>query len=93
MFDFLHFQQKSSGGLFIFIKKYENIFPKFLGPPASSAEVMTFRVMHYIRVRNCFWTMGFMGIKRRRIVRRFQKYKLALASKCTYKKLFQDNFV
>jgi hypothetical protein len=27
--------------------------------------------------------MDFMGIKRRRILRRFQKYKLTLVTKCT----------
>jgi hypothetical protein len=31
----------------------------------------------------CFHTMGFMGIKRRRVERRFQKYKLVLKTKCT----------
>jgi hypothetical protein len=30
-----------------------------------------------------------MGIKRCRILRRFQKYKLTLVTKCTYTKLFQ----
>jgi hypothetical protein len=34
------------------MKKYEKYFPpKFLGPPAFSLEVMTFRDMHYIRVK------------------------------------------
>jgi hypothetical protein len=30
-----------------------------------------------------FHNIGFMGIKRRRILRRFQKYKLVLVTKCT----------
>jgi hypothetical protein len=33
-----------------------------------------------------FIIWGFMGIKRRRIKRRFQKYKLAFVTKCVYKK-------
>jgi hypothetical protein len=55
----------------------------FFGPLASSAEVMTFWVMHYIEAKNCFHNVGFMGIKRCRIERRFQKYKLVLKTKCT----------
>jgi hypothetical protein len=30
-----------------------------------------------------FHNIGFMGIKRRRILRRLQKYKLVLMTKCT----------
>jgi hypothetical protein len=35
------------------------------------------------------YNMDFMGIKRHRILRRFQKYKFTSATKCTYKKLLQ----
>jgi hypothetical protein len=35
--------------------------------------------------------MGNLGIKRRRILRRFQKYKHAFVTKCTYYKFFQEN--
>jgi hypothetical protein len=56
----VQFQQKSSGGLFIFIKKsVRDIFFKFLGPPASSAEVM-----HYIRVRNFFLTIWSLWVSK-----------------------------
>jgi hypothetical protein len=33
-------------------------------------------------VQNFFLNMDFMGIKRRRILHRFQKYKLTLVTKC-----------
>jgi hypothetical protein len=47
--------------------------------------------MHYIHrgPKNFFFhNMDFMGIKRCRILRIFQKYKLTLVTKCTKKKLF-----
>jgi hypothetical protein len=61
----------------------ENAKKYFFGPLASSAEVMIFWVMHNIEAKNFFHNVGFMGIKRRRIERRFQKYKLVLKTKCT----------
>jgi hypothetical protein len=61
------------------VKSEKNILFKLLGPSASSAEVIPFRVMHYIRVRNYFLqNMWFLGIKIRRILHRFKKYKLFL---------------
>jgi hypothetical protein len=57
----------------------------------ASSLVKTFWVMHYIEVQNfVFHNIDFMGIKRCRILRRFQKYKLTLVTKCTQKKIFQD---
>jgi hypothetical protein len=35
----------------------------------------------------------FMGIKKHRILRRFQKYKLTLVTKCNFKKLFLNNLL
>jgi uncharacterized protein YktA (UPF0223 family) len=56
----------------------------------ASSLVTTFWVMHYIKVQNFFnQNVDFMGIKRRRLLRSFQKYKLTLVTKCTYKKLFK----
>jgi hypothetical protein len=37
----------------------------------------------------CIHYMDFMGIKRSRILRRFQKYKFTSTTKCTKKKLFK----
>jgi hypothetical protein len=45
------------GGCSFSLKKYENYF-QTVGPAASSAEVMAFRVMHYIRVRIFFTLWG-----------------------------------
>jgi hypothetical protein len=58
---------------------------KLFDPVTASSLVMTFWVMHYIRVQNflfTIWTYGY-DIKRRRILRRFQKYKHTLVTKCT----------
>jgi hypothetical protein len=56
-----------------------------------SSLVTTFWVMDYMYKGPTFFihNMGFMGIKRDRILRRFQKYKLTLVAKCTQKKLFK----
>jgi hypothetical protein len=45
-----------------------------------------------IRVQLFFHNTGFMGIKRRRILPRFQKYKLTFVTKCTFKKLVRKNY-
>jgi hypothetical protein len=46
--------------------------------------------MQYIWVKNDFFrNIGFMGIKRRRILCRFQKYKLVLVTKCTQNELIK----
>jgi hypothetical protein len=46
--------------------------------------VKTFWVTHYVEVQNFFsHNMDFMVIRRRRILHRFQKYKLNLVTKCT----------
>jgi hypothetical protein len=39
------------------------------------------------------YTVQYMGIKRCRTLRRFQKYKLTLVTKCTKKKLFLKNML
>jgi hypothetical protein len=61
------------------------MFKNVFGLLAASSQVYTFRAMQYIWVKNDFLTIyvGFMGIKRRRILHRFQKYKLVLVTKCT----------
>jgi hypothetical protein len=70
-------------------KGTENSNKKFV-PLTSSYLVMTFWVMHYIRLQHFFfYNMNFMGIQRRRILHRFQKYKRTLVTKCTLKKLFK----
>jgi hypothetical protein len=48
---------------------------------------MTFWVMHYTYKgpKIFFHNIDFMGIKRCGILRRFQKYKLTLVTKCTKK--------
>jgi hypothetical protein len=55
-------------------KSTENSKKKFFHPVTTSSLVTTFWVMHYIRVQNFFHNMDFMGIKRRRILCRFQKF-------------------
>jgi hypothetical protein len=90
IFDFFAFSEKIK---FIFISMINIIF-KLLGPPACSAEVTTFRVMHYIGKgqKLFFRNIEFLGIKRRWILRRFQKYKTCLSEKkCTYNMLFKEN--
>jgi hypothetical protein len=65
-------------------------------PVTASSSVPTFWVIHYwyIRVQNFFFhIVDLMGIKRRRILRRFQKYKLTLGTNCTKKKLFLKNML
>jgi hypothetical protein len=52
-------------------------------PVTASSLVKTFWVMHYKEVKFFFHNMDFMGIKRCRILCRFQKYKLTLVPKCT----------
>jgi hypothetical protein len=63
------------------LKSMKTIFSKLLGPLASSAEVMTFRVMihdsltKYCNGQKNFFShnIGFLGIKRRRILCLIQK--------------------
>jgi hypothetical protein len=65
-------------------KSNKNKRKKCFDSVTASSLVKTFWVMHYIEVQNCILhNMDFMGIKRRRILRSFQKYKLTLVTKCT----------
>ena len=57
--------------------KNENGKKKFFDPMTSSAEPLTFWVMHNIRVKKKIHNGDLLGIKRRRISRRIQKYKLS----------------
>jgi hypothetical protein len=60
------------------------MFINVFGPLAASSQVYTLRAMQYIWVKNDFFhNIGFKGIKRCRILVRFQKYKLVLVTKCT----------
>jgi hypothetical protein len=68
---------------YIPFKSNENKRKKWVDPVTASSLVKTFWVMHYIEVPHFFHNMDFMGIKRCRILCRFQKYKLALVTKCT----------
>jgi hypothetical protein len=55
---------------------------------------LPFWVIHYIRAQKiCFHNVDNMGVKRCRILRRFQKCKLTLVTKCTLKKLFPQNML
>jgi hypothetical protein len=63
-----------------------------VGQVVASALVTTFWVIQYItsfEVGIFSLNLDYMGIKRRRILYWFQKYKLCILTKCTYKKLFQ----
>jgi hypothetical protein len=62
--------------------KYEKYL--FVGPSAFSAEVMAFEATHCIRVKQIFQSCT----QKRRILRRFQKYKVTLVIKLKYKKTF-----
>jgi hypothetical protein len=56
----------------------------------SSSLVTTIWFIRYKRSKQIFpHNMNFMGLKRSRILRRFQKYKLTLVIKCTQKKISQ----
>jgi hypothetical protein len=71
------------GSVVLLVKTWKIATKKsFLGQSTSIAEVIAFWVMHY-RVQHFFHNVGLMGIKRHRILRRFQKYKLTLVTKCT----------
>jgi hypothetical protein len=53
--------------------------------------ILLYSTVHYmyIRVEFFFHNLDYMGIKRRRILCWFQKYKLMLVTKCFNKNLFQ----
>jgi hypothetical protein len=68
------------GSVVLLVKTWKIAKKSFLGQSTCVAEVITFWCMHCIGV---FHNVGLMGIKRRRILRRFQKYKLTLVTKCT----------
>jgi hypothetical protein len=75
---------KGKWGFVVSLEKvWEIAIKKFFNQSNFIAEVITFRVMQYIRGQKFFFhNVGLMGIKRRRILRRFQKYKLTLVTKC-----------
>jgi hypothetical protein len=52
---------------------------------------MIFWVMHYLRGKKSSTLWG-MGIKKRSFRCRFQKYKLTLVTKCTYKVISEKRF-
>jgi hypothetical protein len=69
-----------------YLPKVPRIAKKILfDPVTASSLVTTFWVMHYTYKSPQFFihNMGFMAIKRHRILHRFQKYKLVLVTKCT----------
>jgi hypothetical protein len=79
-----NWDKSTPGVCYIPFKSNENERKKCFDPVTASSLVKTFWVMHYIEVQKLFFhNMGFMGIKRCRILRRFQKYKLVLKTKCT----------
>jgi hypothetical protein len=84
--DFFYIFNKSTPGIcYIPSKCNENSKNKIFDPVSASSLVTTFWVMHYIGVQNFFiHNTDFMGIKRRRMLRRFQK-----CDKMHLKKLFK----
>jgi hypothetical protein len=68
---------------YIPFKRNVNKWRKCFDPVTASSLVKTFWVMHYIEVKKNVHNMDFMGIKRCRILCRFQKYILTLVTKCT----------
>jgi hypothetical protein len=65
-------------------------FTKFLGSPAPFTEAIDIWGTELCKgQQNFLLKMGIIGIKRRRMLRRFQTYKLVLVAKCTYNKLFK----
>jgi hypothetical protein len=74
----------------IFVSKERKTANKFVRPSDHfSIGLYTFWGQYIILGRKLFLNLDCMGIKRRRILRWFQKYKLTSVTKCTYKKLFQ----
>jgi hypothetical protein len=70
-------------GFVTYLSKVTKLTKKCFDPVTASSLVKTFWVMHYIEFKIFFQNMDFMGIKRRRIARRFQKCNLTLVTKCT----------
>jgi hypothetical protein len=64
-------------------KSKENERKNYFDPVTASSLVPTFWVNNYIRVKKIFHNVDFIRNKRRRILRRFQKYKLTSVTKCT----------
>jgi hypothetical protein len=67
-------------------KSGKNRIKNFIGHSTSIAEVKAF-LGHalYKAPKICFHNVGLMGVKRRRILHRFQKYKLTLVTKRSIK--------
>jgi hypothetical protein len=69
---------KSGWGMFIILQKLEQYVLKVHCPLPLRWTLLGAK-------QNFLRKIGFMGIKRRRILLRFQKCKLALVTKCTLK--------
>jgi hypothetical protein len=74
--------QEHGGDLLDFMKKY--------GIPQKKNVFLNISLAERSWSIHFFSNKGFLGFKRRRILRRFQKYQLILVAKCTSKKIFHN---
>jgi hypothetical protein len=89
--DFLTFSTKVPLRFVTYLQKVPKIEKKFFWSSHRFIIGRNFLGHALYKSPNFFiHNMDFMGIKRRRIWRRFQKYKLALVTKCTQRKVFEN---
>jgi hypothetical protein len=84
--DFFTFSIKVPLRFVTYLPKVQKIAKKIFGPTDRFTIGHNFlgHALYFIRIQNFFFTIGdCIGIKSRRILRRFQKHKLTFVTKCT----------